>query len=108
MLKKLTPLFAIAALLLVSVTACKKDGKSAQELVMGKWNLHSTEWHEKDGSYEDSDTEDMTASGSYLDFRNDGKVYMYMDGGYDTVAYTVKDNQNITLDGENLTLSKLN
>ena len=74
---------------------------------MGKWMLHSTEWHEKDGADEDGDTDDMTATGSYLDFRNDGKLYMYMDGGYDTVTYNAKDNENLIIDGETIKMSKL-
>jgi hypothetical protein len=108
MRKTLTLFVCTAAVLMMFGTACKKDSKSPQELVMGKWNLHSVAYKEVDGTDIDEDTEDYSQSGWYVEFRNDGKMYSNLGGVDDTLTYTVVDAQTIVVDGDTTKLSKLN
>jgi hypothetical protein len=107
MRKTLTLFVCAAALLMMFTTACKKDSKSPQELIMGKWNLSTYEWKEVYMGVPDGEVEDRSGDGDYIDFRSDGKVYMDMEGSMDTVSYEVLSAKHIKLDGDSIELSSL-
>ena len=107
MRKTLTLFACAAAVLMLFATACKKDSKSPQELILGKWKLDTYAYKEVDGGVVDEETEDASATNYYLDFRSDGKVYMFMYGSYDTLSYSVPDAKSLIIDGEDITLSTL-
>ena len=107
MRKTLTLIVCAAAVLMMFATACKKDSKSPQELILGKWKFDTYSYKEVDGGDIDEDTEDMSAANYYLDFRSDGKVYMYMYGDYDTASYSIPNAKSLIIDGDNVTLSTL-
>lgn len=107
MRKTLTLLVCAAAVLMMFGTACKKDSKSPQELILGKWKFDTYAYKEVDGGVVDEDTEDASSANYYLDFRSDGKVYMYMYGDYDTSSYSIPDAKTLIIDGDNVTLSTL-
>jgi len=106
-MRKILTLSVFAAVLMMFGTACKKDSKSPQELVMGKWNLTTIEWKEVDNGVTDGETDDYTGDGEFLDFRSDGKVYVNMFGDVDTLSYEVLSAKQLKLDGETIDLSTL-
>ncbi|MBX3252632.1 MAG: hypothetical protein KF862_00720 [Chitinophagaceae bacterium] len=59
--------------LVVIFASCKKDGKPASELIIGKWNVSSQYYYlQVNGKTSTQPIE--TPSGSYYDFKTDGKV----------------------------------
>lgn len=107
MRKNLTLLVFAAAALMLFAPACKKDSKTPQELILGKWKFDTYAYKEVDGTDVDEDSEDYSGENFYLDFRSDGKVYSYMYGGYDTLSYSVPDAKTLIIDGDENTLSTL-
>lgn len=105
-MRKTLTYFVCAAALIMFATACKKDSKSPQELILGKWTLGTYTYKEVDGGSVYEGSEDMSAYSYYLDFRSDGNVYIYM-GSYDTMSYSIPDAKTLILDGEEATLSTL-
>jgi hypothetical protein len=107
MRKTLTLLVCAAAVLMMFATACKKDSKTPQELILGKWTFDTYSYKEVDGGVVDEDSEDVSSANYYLDFRSDGKVYAFIWGDYDTLSYSVPDAKTLIIDGDNTTLSTL-
>ena len=98
-------IMSIILLLSMGFMACKKDdakSKTTQEKLSGKWNFVSTiSNHFYGGSSHFTNT--TGAPGEYVDFRNDGKIYSYIIGAYDTVAYGIITESKIWIDNSNNT-----
>lgn len=107
MRKNLTFLVFAAAALMLFAPACKKDSKTPQELILGKWEFNKYSYKEVDGGVVDEGSEDASALDYYLDFRSDGKVYMFMYNNYDTASYSLPDAKTLIINGDNVTLSTL-
>jgi hypothetical protein len=80
--------------------ACKKESakpKTTQDKIAGIWKLHSSV---VDNFY--SGTSHITTytgtAADYVDFRNDGKVYSFVDGSYDTAAYGIISDTKMWID----------
>ena len=92
---------SIILLFSMGFMACKKESttqvKTTQEKLLGKWNFVSTiSNHFYSGSSHIITT--TGAAGDYVDFRNDGKLYSYIIGSYDTVAYGIVNESKIWID----------
>ncbi len=93
----------------VAFTACKKDdavAKTPQELAVAKWAVDK----QIDNDYYSSTNHPDTTYGTtadYADFRNDGKVYLYIYGQRDTSTYSVQNATSMTIDGDPYTIVKL-
>jgi len=88
-------LFAGAAIF----TACKKNDTTATttaQKVVAKWSIVSdNQVHVEAGVSHPSNYNGV--AGDYADFRNDGKVYAYRDGRFDTVTYKIIGDVSIKL-----------
>lgn len=94
-----TLLITVAA---ISFTACKKEDatpqpKTPMEKIAGKWKLESTISNGMLGGFPYNMTYTGTAA-DYADFRNDGKVYSFMNGTYDTSSYGVFSNTKMWIE----------
>ena len=101
-----TKIMSIILLLSMGFTACKKEStpqpKTTQEKLSGKWNFVSTiSNHFYSGSSHIITT--TGAAGDYVDFRNDGKLYSYIIGSYDTIAYGIVNESKIWIDNTTYT-----
>jgi len=89
-----TKLLCIILLISMGFIACKKESvtpKTTQDKIAGKWKVHSSV---VDIFYSGT-SHIVTYTGTaadYVDFRNDGKVYSFVDGNYDTAAYGIISN----------------
>lgn len=86
----------IILLISMGFIACKKESsnptpKTTLEKIAGKWKLQSSV---VDNFY--SGTSHITTyagtAADYADFRNDGKVYSFVNSNYDTSAYGIISN----------------
>ena len=85
----LAALFLTAAIM--HCVSCKKESstptpKSAQEKLSGKWKLQSSVFNDFYSGTSHTSTYTGTAA-DYADFRNDGKVYSFVNNNYDTSAF---------------------
>ena len=89
---------AVLAFATVVISACSEDEttppKTVSELLLGKWQY---EYMKTYVSGVCVDTTLFTVN-DYVDIRNDGKVYIYIDGGYDTSTYKVISDTKILTD----------
>lgn len=95
-----TKLLSIILLISMGFIACKKENttpRSTQDKITGKWKLHSAV---VDNFY--SGTSHVTTytgtAADYADFRNDGKVYSFVAGNYDTSAYGIISDTKMWID----------
>jgi hypothetical protein len=94
----------LAALLLTAAIlpwiSCKKESakpKTTQDKIGGKWKLQSSV---VDNFYLGAShiTTYTGIAADYVDFRNDGKVYSFVDGRYDTSAYGIISDLKMWID----------
>lgn len=89
---------SIILLFSMGFMACKKESttqvKTTQEKLLGKWNFVSTISNHFYSGFPHIVTT-AGAAGDYADFRNDGKVYSYIIGSYDTAAYGIVNESKI-------------
>lgn len=78
--------------LFVFATSCAKDKTTANlSLIQGKWSITSFNDPALRFRY-------VGQTGDYIDFGTNDKAYYYLNGTYDTVAYSLSDlGQKITL-----------
>jgi hypothetical protein len=109
-MKKTILFFAVAAIVSISFSACKKDKAEATttQKIQTKWNFESEFYHSvQPGLPEYRDTL-VGLVGEYADFRTDNKVYSYIDGYYDTTTYSIVGDTKIVIDGDTNTIQTLN
>jgi hypothetical protein len=84
-------LLSIILVICMSFIACKKENttpKTTQEKIAGKWKYQSSVVDNFYSGASHINTYTGTAA-DYVDFRNDGKVYSFTVGNYDTSAYGI-------------------
>ena len=84
------------------ITSCKKEDaapkpKTTQEKIAGKWRLESSARNDFYAGVPHFITYTGTAA-DYVDFRNDGKVYSFVDGNSDTTAYSIISDTKMWID----------
>lgn len=97
----------IILLISMGFIACKKESsnptpKTTLEKIAGKWKLQSSV---VDNFYSGT-SHIITYTGTaadYADFRNDGKVYSFVDGNYDTSAYGIISDTKMWIDSSSTT-----
>ena len=83
----------------VIFTSCKKSNDSTaattQQKITAKWGVAST--IDKEFHFGVTNTINYTGlAADYVDFRNDGKVYTYINSSYgDTAVYTILDDSHV-------------
>ena len=97
----------VLAILTVTIflsTSCKKEStpapKTTQEKIVGKWQLKSSEFNHFYSGLPHIVTITGTTA-DYADFRNDNKVYSYINGTYDTASYGIVTFSKIWIDASN-------
>ena len=92
---------AVLASSILLVVSCKKEAASAppttQEKVLGKWKIQSV----VDNFYYSGSAHILAypiGATDYADFRNDGKIYFYEFGNYDTTGYGIISDTKLWLD----------
>src|SRR5258705_2916151 len=103
-MKKIIFFTLIATLL---ITACKKNNDTPVPSLQGKWGLINTHYLEMDNGatiYEDNYT---GTTADYIDFRNNNKVYSYVDSDRDTSVYQLLTNNQVVISGETFTIQSL-
>jgi hypothetical protein len=86
-----TKILLIVLLISMGIIACKKESTapvSTQDRISGKWKLESTVSNDFYSGTSHINTYTGTAA-DYADFRNDGKVYSFVNNNYDTAAYGI-------------------
>lgn len=121
-MRKILILVGLFAGVVLFFTACKKDDEaSTLSKLQGSWNFQKEYFH---SNFMGIDTRDTILGdpGEFIEFRNDNKVYSYIDTERDTLGYqllgenklirweiddpTQRDTSNIiTLTNSQLTLS---
>jgi hypothetical protein len=89
--------FTAAILPWVSCKKADKTPRSTQDKIAGKWKLESSVVD----NYYSGSSHIVTYTGTaadYADFRNDGKVYSFVDGNYDTSAYGMISDTKMWID----------
>ena len=95
-------LLTIVLLISMGFIACKKESstpKTTQDKISGKWNLQSAVTN----NYYSGSSHIITYTGTaadYADFRNDGKVYSFVDGSYDTSRYAIISDTKMWIDND--------
>lgn len=82
---------SIVLLINMGFIACKKESTtppSTQDRIAGKWQMESSAWDHFYSGVSHIVNYTGTAA-DYVDFRSDGKVYSFVGGSYDTVAYAI-------------------
>lgn len=102
-------LFAFAILLgILFSSSCKKDDSAAPPpSLKGKWNVESVHWKSVENGSVTYDENYTGQSTDHLDFRNDNKAEISLDGATDVVDYTLSSNSKVTIDGEEFTIQQL-
>ena len=92
----------------VSFSACKDDDEpTVQQRLQGSWTFEKTIDRNVVAGVETRDTT-YGASGDYVDFRSDNKVYSRYNGLiYDTANYSIVGSDKLVLDGDTLTIQSL-
>lgn len=105
--------YLIAGLLFTTLfVSCKKDddttpAKTKKELIQQKWIVDKQTYIGFDGiSDYDSTTYAGTAT-DYIDFRNNGFVYSSFQGEYDTLSYSIINDDSINIDGDAFRITTL-
>lgn len=76
--------------------SCKKDKATTLQKIQAKWSVESIIDHEHDPSFDTTITTQGVPA-DYIDFRNDGKVYSFLDGSRDTSAYALSGDTTISI-----------
>lgn len=101
----------ITLIAVCSLVSCKKDSKekTTAEKIQAKWSLVSIVDNETvTGGATPTSFTQMGKVGEYIQFKNDGKVYIKNDGEAEQVVpYTVNNDTQLTLDGDPYTISVL-
>lgn len=96
-----TRIMSIILLFSLGFMACKKESetqpKTTQEKLSGKWNFVSSVTNHFYSGASHITTINGVA-GEYADFRNDGKVYSFIGGSYDTAAYGITNDSRVWID----------
>lgn len=95
-----TKLLSIILLISMGFIACKKENttpRTTQDKIAGKWKLQSSVVDHFYSGASHIITYTGTAA-DYADFRNDGKVYSFVDGNYDTSAYGIISDTKMWID----------
>ncbi len=108
----------ISLVALTMVYACNDDNDpdtvdnttlTTTEKIQNKWILESI-WDNvyvgSSNTYDYTDTIDMLP-GDYMDFRSDDKLYMKIEGDFDTTDYLVIDDQTMSVGTELFEISYL-
>jgi len=97
-----TKLLSVVLLISMGFIACKKEStaptpRSTGDKIAGKWKFESSVI---DNFYSGaSHIINYTGTAAdYADFRNDGKVYSFVSGNYDTSAYAIISDTKMWID----------
>lgn len=108
-----TKLLSIVLLISMAFIACKKEGptttsKSTLEKISGKWKLLSSVQNSFYSGTSHITTYNGTAA-DYADFRNDYKVYSFVNNAYDTSAFGLISETKMYIDtySESFEIQKL-
>ncbi len=106
MLKKILVVILASASVFAS---CKKTGtlnKTTSQKVLGKWSYVSNITVEYNAGVATPYSYPVSAA-DYIDFRNDGKVYDYSQGTYDTTTYSIVNDSLLKVDNYTLQIKTL-
>lgn len=101
-MKKIITSIAVATLIVLCITACKKtDTQQPQttlQKIQAKWQLQT--YYSNDHFSGTDHIQNITGTANdYLDFRTDGKVYSSLLGSRDTVTYSLVSDAQLLIDG---------
>jgi len=97
-MKKITVYaFAIA---IVIASACKKNKDTSAVSLQGKWGLVNLSYQEIDNGVINFTYNYTGVAADYIDFRNDSKVYSFIDCANETVDYAIINNNKVMIDGD--------
>jgi hypothetical protein len=102
-------LLLVAIAFVALFASCKKKDveKTTQEKVLGRWKVTNQVTKSVYNGITSNDVQNGAAA-DYFDFRNDGKVYSFVDGELDTASFKIISDIKIQFGTENFDILTLN
>lgn len=106
---KTSKLLLAMGLGLALFASCKKDdpAPTTAQRIQGIWKLDQTiSYYQSTGFPATRDTLFGRAT-DYIDFRADNKAYSFVDGDFDTLNYSIINDNSLVLDGDTAAIQTL-
>ncbi len=107
---KLLSFSLLLAIVLFTFPSCKKEDASptSAQKIQGSWIFDKVYDHDVQTGFPEYRDTTFGMAGDYFDFRSDNRIYSYMDGERDTVAYILIDDSRMIIDGDTASIQVLN